>query len=165
MDKNNFLDLKKKFIFIGISLLLFLLITLIIYFPDSVPLPFFEKYLPYNIATGAHADWIAIIDAKRCLLQGYNVYMFNPCHSVGRVWVYGEITLLLPFVNELNFFYHYIVPNIINFYFCYFKDFKSKKFRRNLIYIYYINFPTLYSYFRKSKHRFNNFFIFYFNGL
>ena len=117
MDKNNFLDLKKKFIFIGISLLLFLLITLIIYFPDSVPLPFFEKYLPYNIATGAHADWIAIIDAKRCLLQGYNVYMFNPCHSVGRVWVYGEITLLLPFVNELNFFYHYIVPNIINFIF------------------------------------------------
>jgi hypothetical protein len=110
MDKNNYT-------LITVSLLFFLLITFIIYFPDKIPLPFFEKYLPYNVITGVHSDWISIINAKRCVLQGYDVYIDNPCHSVGKVWVYGKITLLLPFVGELNFFYQNIIPNIINFIF------------------------------------------------
>jgi len=44
MYKNNHFRIKNNYTLIAISL------------------PFFEKCLPYSITTGAHSDWISIID-------------------------------------------------------------------------------------------------------
>ena len=135
MNPDNYLNIRKNLVLIIVSLLFFLLITFIIYFPHTIPLPSFERYLPYSLLNDPHSDWHAIIDATRCKLQGYNVYKNNPCHSTGRVWLYGEITLYLPFVEKLNFFYYRVIPNIINYLFIFviLKIFNPKTLKKILL--------------------------------
>lgn len=104
--------IKKNKVLLIISLLYFTIVSIFIYYP----IPNFQHYLPY-IFNHPHADWTLIVDANRCLLKGYNVYLNNPCDFGNRTLLYGRILLFLPFVNEFKFFYYNIVPNLINFLF------------------------------------------------
>ena len=104
--------IKKNKVLLIISLLYFTIVSIFIYYP----IPNFQDYLPHLI-NHPHADWTGIVDANRCLLNGYNVYLNNPCDFGNRLYTYGRILLFLPFVNEFKFFYYNIVPNLTNFLF------------------------------------------------
>ena len=98
-----------------ISLFCFALITIIIYFP--IPINNIEKYIPYLISVGPHADWNVIIDANKCQLIGYDVYISNPCDILDRSHVYGEILLHIPYYEKLDLLYYVVFPNFINYLF------------------------------------------------
>lgn len=114
---------------IFISLFFFILITGIIYYP--IPINNIEKYLPYMLEVGPHADWNVIIDANKCQSIGFDVYIDNPCDALNRAHVYGKILLYIPYFEKLEFLYYIILPNFINYFFILilFKIFNPVKFK------------------------------------
>ena len=77
------------------------------------------------------ADWTVITSAIKCNLQGYDVFLNNPCDFWNRNHVYGSFFLLFPFNQGLINLYNIYIPIIfnilflliINFHF----DFNKKK--------------------------------------
>jgi len=63
------------------------------------------------------ADWAAVVGSNICQKLGHDVYLNNPCDPWGRVHVYGEILLHMPFVEKFKNFYFFILPIIINYIF------------------------------------------------
>ncbi len=104
MNKKNLITLVLTFSF---SIIIFFLIYKRLVYPTVIPM--IKNGLVY-----VFADWAAIINANICENKGFNVYNQNPCDLWGRKHVYGEILLHLPLVEQLNKFYQFYFPIIIN---------------------------------------------------
>lgn len=92
------------------------------------------------------ADWLAIVSANFCKLQGIDVYLQNPCDAWGRVHVYGPILLKLPLIEKLKLFYYFYLPIVFNIIFVFtiirFFNF-NKKFKNIYIVFFLFNVSTL----------------------
>ena len=60
------------------------------------------------------ADWSVIINASNCAQNGIDVYVENPCDPWGRKHVYGNILLFIPILENLNKFYLFYFPILLN---------------------------------------------------
>jgi len=82
---------------------------------------FYQNFLNLNyvpqIKNYVYADWKIVINAAVCNLQGYDVYIENPCDLLNRRFTYGPILLSLPFLDIAKSFYYIYFPLIINFLF------------------------------------------------
>ncbi len=65
------------------------------------------------------ADWTIIIEAIRCKLLDFNVFINNPCDVKGRKHIYGSILLFIPYFKKYSDFYLLYFPIIVNFIFIY----------------------------------------------
>ena len=109
------MNLKKQIILVFILSLFFLfsyflLFSKFIIYPTVIP-------MTSGGNTYLFADWTAVLGANLCKELGYDVYLKNPCDPWGRMHVYGEILLHIPFVEKFKKFYFFILPAIINYIF------------------------------------------------
>ena len=93
-----------------VSFCYYFLISKFIVYPTVIPM----------ISSGntyLFADWTAVLRSNVCQKLGHDVYLNNPCDPWGRVHVYGEILLHMPFVEKFKKFYFFILPAIVNYIF------------------------------------------------
>ncbi len=141
------MNLKKQIILVFILSLFFLfsyflLFSKFIIYPTVIP-------MTSGGNTYLFADWTAVLGANLCKELGYDVYLKNPCDPWGRMHVYGEILLHIPFVEKFKKFYFFILPAIINYIFVIivltslsFKSYKSyKKYFTALVILF--SFPVI----------------------
>ena len=90
------------------------------------------------------ADWTVIISAMKCKLQGYDVFLDNPCDFWNRKHVYGSILLFLPYSTNFNNLYSIYLPIFFNLLFLYvvISHINFKKIEQVLIYILFIFSPA-----------------------
>ena len=90
------------------------------------------------------ADWTVIISAMKCKLQGYDVFLDNPCDFWNRRHVYGSILLFLPYSIKLNNLYSIYIPIFFNllFLFVVISHINFKKVEQVIIYILFIFSPA-----------------------
>ena len=90
------------------------------------------------------ADWTVIISAMKCKLQGYDVFLENPCDFWNRKHVYGSILLFLPYNTNLNNLYSIYIPIFFNLLFLYvvISHINFKKIEQVIIYILFIFSPA-----------------------
>ena len=90
------------------------------------------------------ADWTVIISAMKCKLQGYDVFLDNPCDFWNRRHVYGSILLFLPYNTNLNNLYSIYIPIFFNllFLFVVISHINFKKVEQVIIYILFIFSPA-----------------------
>ena len=90
------------------------------------------------------ADWTVIISAMKCKLQGYDVFLDNPCDFWNRRHVYGSILLFLPYNTNLNNLYSIYIPIFFNLLFLYvvISHINFKKIEQVIIYILFIFSPA-----------------------
>ena len=118
--------LKNFIVFLLSIIILYLIYPKVLYKYFVYPMPFSE------ISPQSYfADWTVITSAIKCNLQGYDVFLNNPCDFWNRNHVYGSFFLLFPFNQGLINLYNIYIPIIfnilflliINFHF----DFNKKK--------------------------------------
>ena len=90
------------------------------------------------------ADWTVIISAMKCKLQGYDVFLDNPCDFWNRKHVYGSLLLFLPYSTNFNNLYSIYLPIFFNLLFLYvvISHINFKKIEQVLIYILFIFSPA-----------------------
>ena len=86
------------------------------------------------------ADWTVIINASNCAQNGIDVYVENPCDPWGRKHVYGNVLLFFPFFENLNKFYLFYFPIMMNilFIFVTVSFFTQSKDIKNYLLVFFI---------------------------
>lgn len=90
------------------------------------------------------ADWTNIIQAIRCKLLDFNVFINNPCDVTGRIYNYGSILLFIPFFEKYSVFYLLYIPIIVNFIFIYvvISHFALKNLKEYILVLFFIFNPA-----------------------
>ena len=131
-----------------INILVFFLTTIVLLFiyPQKIFHEYFVLEMPFSdqAPQSYFADWTVIISAMKCKLQGYDVFLDNPCDFWNRKHVYGSILLFLPYSTSLNNFYFIYIPIFFNLLFLYVvvSHINFKKIEQFIIYILFIFSPA-----------------------
>ena len=124
------------------NIVVFLLSLIILYliYPNIL-YEYFVYQMPFSSISpqSYFADWTVIISATKCNLQGYDVFLNNPCDFWGRKHVYGSIFLFMPFNENLINLYNIYIPIILNILFILIINFHFD-FNKNKQIIYYLLF-------------------------
>ncbi len=133
-------NLKINILVFFLSIAVFLLIYPHIFYKYFVFQMPFSDQAPQSY----FADWTVIISAMKCKLQGYDVFLDNPCDFWNRRHVYGSILLFLPYSTNLNNLYSIYIPIFFNllFLFVVISHINFKKVEQVIIYILFIFSPA-----------------------
>ncbi len=127
-------------------LVFFLSIAVILLIYPHIFYKYFVLQMPFSdqAPQSYFADWTVIISAMKCKLQGYDVFLDNPCDFWNRKHVYGSILLFLPYSTNFNNLYSIYLPIFFNLLFLYvvISHINFKKIEQVLIYILFIFSPA-----------------------
>ena len=127
-------------------LVFFLSITVFLLIYPHILYKYFVFQMPFSdqAPQSYFADWTVIISAMKCKLQGYDVFLDNPCDFWNRKHVYGSILLFLPYSTNFNNLYSIYLPIFFNLLFLYvvISHINFKKIEQVLIYILFIFSPA-----------------------
>lgn len=138
----KFYYFKEKFI--RTLIFFFLIITILYFLFPKIIYGYFIFGVEKNNTIYVFADWTNIIQAIRCKLLDFNVFINNPCDVTGRIYNYGSILLFIPFFEKYSVFYLLYIPIIVNFIFIYvvISHFALKNLREYILVLFFIFNPA-----------------------